>query len=161
MGMSNVDFRYGEMEEIPLADGEVDVVISNCVINLSPDKDAVFSEAFRVLRPGGRLSISDIVTQGELRAAIRQRLDAWAGCLAGALDEQVYLGKMRAAGFVDVEVLSRATARADDVSTQDVEALVAGADTQELLDAAGITVHDLACMVSSVKVQARKPDRTC
>jgi arsenite methyltransferase len=159
MGMTNVDFRYGEMEEIPLPDGEVDVVISNCVINLSPDKDAVFGEAFRVLRPGGRLNVSDMVTQGQLPAAVRQRLDAWAGCLAGALDEQVYLDKIRAAGFVDVEVVSRAVACADDVSTEDVQALVAGADTQAQLDAAGITLQDLACMVASVKVQARKPER--
>ena len=107
MGVTNVDFRYGEMEEMPLPDESVDVIISNCVINLSPDKDAVFREAFRVLRPGGRLSVSDIVVDGDLPQSIRSQLDAWAGCVAGALDESVYLDKIRAAGFEQVEVLSR------------------------------------------------------
>ena len=86
IGATNVDFRYGEMEEIPLPDGSVDAVISNCVINLSPDKDAVFREVFRVLRPGGRMNVSDIVVDGELPQPIRDSLDAWAGCVAGALD---------------------------------------------------------------------------
>ena len=91
IGATNVDFRYGEMEEIPLPDGSVDAVISNCVINLSPDKDAVFREVFRVLRPGGRMNVSDIVVDGELPQLIRDSLDAWAGCVAGALDEDAGL----------------------------------------------------------------------
>jgi arsenite methyltransferase len=107
IGATNVDFRYGEMEDIPLSNESVDVIISNCVINLSPDKDAVFSEAYRVLRPGGRMMVSDIVVNGELPQSIRNRLDAWAGCVAGALDESVYLDKIRAAGFEKVTVESR------------------------------------------------------
>ena len=87
LGASNVEFRLGEIEDIPLPDESVDVVISNCVINLSPDKDMVFREVFRVLRPGGRLSVSDIVVQGDLPQAIRDRLDAWAACVSGALEE--------------------------------------------------------------------------
>lgn len=107
IGATNVEFRYGEMENIPLPDESVDVIISNCVINLSPDKDAVFAEAYRVLRPGGRLAVSDIVTYGPLPEAIRSNPEAWAGCVAGALDETVYLDKMRQAGFTQVEVTAR------------------------------------------------------
>ena len=103
-GYANVDFRLGEIEHLPVADATVDVIISNCVINLSPDKDAVFAEAFRVLKPGGRLAVSDIVTRGTLPEAVRRSVEAWAGCIAGALDEDEYLRKMRNAGFVDVRV---------------------------------------------------------
>lgn len=110
VGATNVEFRYGEMEDIPLPDESVDVIISNCVINLSPDKDAVFAEAYRVLRPGGRLVISDIVTYGPLPEAVRNSLEAWAGCVAGALDEAAYLDKMRQAGFIEVEVTGRSFA---------------------------------------------------
>lgn len=115
VGATNVEFRYGEMEDIPLPDESVDVIISNCVINLSPDKDAVFREAYRVLRPGGRISISDIVLYGELPPAIRERPEAWAGCVAGALQESEYLEKLRAAGFEKVEVLSRDFAEGGDL----------------------------------------------
>jgi arsenite methyltransferase len=104
VGATNVEFRYGEMEDMPLPDESVDVIISNCVINLSPDKDKVFSEAYRVLRPGGRLAVSDIVTHGPLPKVVRSNLEAWADCVAGALDETVYLDKMRQAGFTEVEV---------------------------------------------------------
>jgi len=103
----NVEFRLGEIESLPIENESVDVVISNCVINLSPDKDKVFREAFRVLKPGRRMLISDIVTQGELPKKMRGSLELWAGCIAGALDEQEYLRKIRDAGFRDVEVLSR------------------------------------------------------
>lgn len=148
VGATNVEFRYGEMEEIPLPDESVDVIISNCVINLSPDKDAVFEEAFRVLRPGGRLSVSDIVVNGELPQPIRGSLNSWAGCIAGALDEADYLGKIRAAGFVEIEVQSR-----DYVNIGEAE----WESTHDLLDAAGLSPRDLDCKVASVRVTARKP----
>lgn len=107
IGLENVEFRLGEIEDLPVDDESVDVIISNCVVNLSPDKDRVFSEAFRVLRPGGRMIISDIVSDGELPQEIREDPDAWAECIAGALDEEVYLEKIRAAGFRDVRVRSK------------------------------------------------------
>jgi arsenite methyltransferase len=106
-GVNNVDFRYGYIEDIPLPDAAVDVIISNCVINLSADKAAVFAEACRVLRPGGVLNVSDIVTYGSLPQQLVEQLSAWAGCISGALDEEEYLGLMRAAGFTRVEVLDR------------------------------------------------------
>jgi SAM-dependent methyltransferase len=102
MGATNVEFRLGEMERMPLEDNSVGVIISNCVINLSPDKDAVFREAYRVLKPGGRLSISDIVLLGELPQEVKASLEEWAGCIAGALQEKVYLDKIKAAGFVRI-----------------------------------------------------------
>jgi arsenite methyltransferase len=104
LSLDNVEFRLGEMEHMPVESDSVDMVISNCVINLSPDKDAVFREIFRVLKPGGRLCVSDIVTYGELPEQIRDSLEQWACCVAGALEEQVYLGKIRAAGFVELKV---------------------------------------------------------
>ena len=103
-GLANVEFLKGEIERIPLPDDSVDVIISNCVINLSADKDRVLREALRVLRPGGRLAVSDIVTRGAIPPAIRRSVELWAGCIAGALDEQDYLAKLRAAGFVDVSI---------------------------------------------------------
>ena len=103
-GYENVEFRLGEIEKLPVDDSSVDTVISNCVINLSSDKAKVFGEAYRVLRPGGRLAISDIVAERTLSDAIRNDLDAWAGCIAGALEQQEYLGKIKGAGFGDLEV---------------------------------------------------------
>jgi len=103
-GATNVEFLKGEIEHIPLPDGSVDVIISNCVINLSADKDRVLREAFRVLRPGGRFAVSDVVTRGEIRPDIRRSVLAWVGCVAGALDEQVYRDKLAAAGFVDIDI---------------------------------------------------------
>lgn len=102
LGAENVEFRLGEIEHLPVADDNVDVVISNCVINLSPDKDQVFREAFRVLRPGGRLAVSDIVTNGPLPEEIKQNMAAWAGCIAGALEVDDYVSAIESAGFVDV-----------------------------------------------------------
>jgi SAM-dependent methyltransferase len=165
VGASNVEFRYGEMEDIPLPDESVDVIISNCVINLSPDKDSVFSEAYRVLRPGGRMSVSDIVVSGALTRAIRDRLDAWAGCIAGALEESDYLSKIRAAGFDRVEVLSRDYASAEDVlDAEDVQVLAVGpgvpgdgGDAPSLLMKADLSPDDLSQMVASIKVRAIKP----
>jgi SAM-dependent methyltransferase len=164
LGATNVEFRYGEMEDIPLPNASVDVIISNCVINLSPDKDAVFGEAYRVLRPGGRMMVSDIVVDGELPQSIRSRLDAWAGCIAGALDEAVYLDKIRAAGFEQVEVVSRDHASADQVLEQeDAQLVMVGSDgsieSQEaraLLAEADISPDDLAQAVASIKVKAYK-----
>jgi ubiquinone/menaquinone biosynthesis C-methylase UbiE len=103
-GIENVEFLKGEMEDIPLPDNSVDVIISNCVVNLSPDKESVLREAYRVLKPGGRLAISDIVYRGGMPDELRLNLEMWAGCLAGALEEEEYVGKLKAAGFQDIGV---------------------------------------------------------
>jgi len=105
MGVENVEFRLGEIEHIPVPDSTVDVIISNCVINLSPDKPQVFREAYRVLKPGGKLSVSDIVTDGPLPETIKNSLSAWAGCIAGALEVSEYINAIEAAGFTNVELL--------------------------------------------------------
>lgn len=104
-GYTNVEFRLGEIENLPVESGTIDVIISNCVINLAPDKDKVFAEAYRVLKPGGRLQISDMVTRGEVPESIRRDAEKWAGCISGALDREVYLEKVRRAGFAQVEVV--------------------------------------------------------
>jgi len=104
MGVKNVDFRLGEIEHLPVSDDSVDVIISNCVINLSPDKPGVFREAYRVLKPGGKLAVSDIVTEGDLPDIIKESLSAWAGCIAGAMDVNDYVKGLQEAGFVDVQV---------------------------------------------------------
>ena len=104
MNLQNVEFRLGYIEEMPVESDNVDVIISNCVINLSPDKSKVFSEAFRVLRPGGKLAISDIVTDGPLPDAIKQSLSAWAGCVAGAVDAKDYIAMLQAVGFTNISV---------------------------------------------------------
>lgn len=104
LAVDNVVFRQGFIEALPVADGEATVVISNCVINLSPDKPRVFREIFRVLRPGGRLAVSDIVTHGPLPLAVQADPEAWSACVAGALDAHVYQAELEAAGFVDVAV---------------------------------------------------------
>jgi len=105
-GYRNVEFRLGEMEKLPVGDESVDVIISNCVINLSPDKSKVFQEAYRVLKLKGRLTVSDIVSEGALPSEIKNDLNVWACCIAGALEQQEYLEKIRKAGFKDVQVLS-------------------------------------------------------
>lgn len=107
MGVENVEFRLGEIEDLPVDNESVDVIISNCVINLSPDKDRVFREAYRVLKPGGRITVSDIVTDGPLPEEIRENPDQWASCIAGALDQRDYIDKISKAGFQNVKVLSR------------------------------------------------------
>jgi SAM-dependent methyltransferase len=104
LGIANVEFRKGFLEAMPLADSTVDVIVTNCVINLSPDKDAVFGEAFRVLRPGGRLHVSDVVLLHDLSAAEQSDLNLWAGCIAGALEQGDYARRLSLAGFVDIEV---------------------------------------------------------
>jgi arsenite methyltransferase len=106
IGAANVEFRPGQIEKIPLADGEADVVISNCVINLSPDKPIVFREMFRVLRPGGRVAVSDIVTRGPMSPLVAKSIESWAGCVAGALDVEEYRRGLIDAGFADVAVSS-------------------------------------------------------
>src|SRR5437867_42804 len=103
-GATNVEFLKGTIEAIPLPDRSVDVIISNCVINLSTDKDAVLRESFRVLKPGGRFAVSDVVVRGDVPAGVRRSMELWVGCIAGALDERDYALKLRAAGFADVEV---------------------------------------------------------
>ena len=108
-GYENVEFRLGEIEALPINDESVDVIISNCVINLSPDKEKVFQEAYRVLKPSGRILISDIVTEGELPEEIKKSFDAWAGCVAGALEKSQYLDTIRRAGFKDIGIISEST----------------------------------------------------
>src|SRR5271156_3960793 len=105
-GLTNVEFLKGEIENIPLPDNSVDVIVSNCVINLSGDKDRVLREAFRVLKPGGRFAVSDVVTRGDVPAAVRENMLLWVGCLAGALDDYQYVAKLAKAGFdgIDIEV---------------------------------------------------------
>ena len=132
-GAENVEFLKGEIEHIPLPDNSVDVIISNCVINLSADKDRVLREAFRVLRPGGRFAVSDVVTRGEILPEIRKSVLAWVGCLAGALDESDYLAKLAAAGFEHVEV--------------ETTRMYKAADAREFLASAGIDADALAPQV--------------
>ncbi len=104
MNIQNVEFRQGYIEDLPVDSDSVDVVISNCVINLSPDKPRVFSEAYRVLKPGGKLAVSDIVTDGPLPESIKQSLSAWAGCVAGAVEAKEYIEMMKSAGFIDISI---------------------------------------------------------
>ncbi len=106
VGATNVEFRQGELEHLPVADNSVDVIISNCVINLAPDKDRVFREAFRVLKPGGRIAISDMVTRAPMPDRLQSNIEAWAACVSGAIEEKEYIAKMRAAGFVEVEKIA-------------------------------------------------------
>ena len=103
-GATNVEFLKGHIEAIPLPDNSVDVIISNCVINLSGDKDAVLREAFRVLKPGGRFAVSDVVVRGEVPDEVRRNMELWVGCIAGALDEHVFADKLQAAGFEQVGI---------------------------------------------------------
>src|SRR6266487_3015890 len=132
-GAENVEFLKGEIEHIPLPDNSVDVIISNCVINLSPDKDRVLREAFRVLKPGGRFAVSDVVTRGEILPEIRQSVLAWVGCIAGALEENDYRGKLAAAGFDKIEIEPTRIYRAE--------------DAREFLSGQGIDVDALAPQV--------------
>jgi SAM-dependent methyltransferase len=113
-GLANVEFLKGEIENIPLPDNSVDVIISNCVINLSADKDRVLREAFRVLKPGGRFAVSDVVTRGDMLPEIRQSVQAWVGCIAGSLGENDYRNKLASAGFEQIEVQPTRIYRAED-----------------------------------------------
>jgi SAM-dependent methyltransferase len=114
MKTANIDFRFGYLEALPVQDNTADVIMSNCVINLSPDKPRVFREMFRVLKPGGRVAVSDVVAKGELSDAVRQDMTLWGGCYAGALDMDVYAAELRNAGFTQVKIEQKAGA-ADDV----------------------------------------------
>jgi len=113
-GATNVEFLKGELEAIPLPAGSVDVIISNCVINLSADKDRSLREAFRVLKPGGRFAVSDVVVRGEVPEPIRKSVELWIGCLAGALEEKEFEAKLRSAGFTDVEIVPTRIYRTED-----------------------------------------------
>ena len=115
-GAENVEFLKGEIEHIPLPDASVDVVISNCVINLSCDKSKVLSEAFRVLRPGGRFAVSDVVVRGDVPSAIRRNMELWIGCVAGALEEQEFLGLLRETGFVKPSIEPTRVYKAEDAA---------------------------------------------
>lgn len=148
LGADNVEFRLGEIEHLPVADASVDVVISNCVINLSPDKLQVFREAFRVLRPGGRLAVSDIVTDGPLPAAVKASLSAWAGCVAGALEVQDYVAAIEAAGFTEVNV---SPVYLDQEMAEEVRAQL-GTE----VELTGVAAEALRKTVFSAKVTARK-----
>src|SRR6266540_5448540 len=146
-GVANVEFLKGEIEHMPLPDSSVDVIISNCVINLSPDKDAVLAEAFRVLRPGGRFAVSDVVVRGEVPAAIRKSVELWIGCVAGALEESEYRGKLAKVGFEAVDVEPTRVYTAD--------------SAREFLAGSGIDADAIAPDVDgkfmSAFVRARKP----
>ena len=151
-GYENVEFRLGEIENLPVADGSVDAIISNCVVNLSPDKPRVFSEAFRVLAPGGRLMVSDIVLTEPLPASVAASLDAYAGCISGASMRDAYLQAVADAGFEDIDVV---TERGFDIDDD-----LFGADL--LADAAGVGISDedarrAAGAVRSISVRAVKP----
>jgi arsenite methyltransferase len=147
---ANVEFLRGEIENIPLPDNSVDVIISNCVINLSSDKDRVLREAFRVLKPGGRFAVSDVVTRGAIPDEIRQKILLWVGCIAGALDETEYRSKLKAGGFEQIEVEPTRLYRVE--------------EAREFLSSAGVNVDAIAPEVDekfmSAFVRAVKPAKT-
>jgi len=146
-GMENVEFLKGEIENIPLPDNSVNVIISNCVINLSADKDKVLREAFRVLKPGGRRAVSDVVTRGDISPTVRESILLWVGCIAGALDETEYRNKLAAAGFEQIDIEPTRIYRAD--------------DARDILTASGLDVNTIAADVDgkffSAFVRAVKP----
>jgi arsenite methyltransferase len=146
-GLTNAEFLEGRIEAIPLPDNSVDVVISNCVINLSPDKDAVLREAFRVIKPGGRFAVSDIVVRGRVPEDVRRSLELWVGCIAGALEEDDYRGRLVAAGFEAVEI--------EPWRVYDLEG------ARAVLDAAGLDANrlggDVEGRVASAFIRATKP----
>jgi arsenite methyltransferase len=146
-GITNVEFLKSAIESIPLPDNSVDVIISNCVINLSGDKDRVFSEAFRVLKPGGRLAVSDVVVRGEVPAAIRKSMELWVGCIAGALAETEYRDKLRRAGFESIDLETTRVYRAE--------------EARDFLAEAGLDVETVAPQIdgkfTSAFVRALKP----
>ncbi len=148
-GFENVEFRLGEIEHVPLESGVADVVISNCVINLSPDKEQVFREAFRILRPGGRIAVSDIVLLKALPEDVRSDLSAWSSCVSGAITEEEYIGAMKRAGFEKVKVEDRVVYRHEQLSGYLKETSLSG--DPQLKD------MDLSNLVASYRITARKP----
>lgn len=149
---NNVEFRLGEIENLPVADNHVDVIISNCVINLSPDKKRVFTEAYRVLRPGGRLMVSDIVVLKELPDKVRNSIEAYVGCLSGAEKKEQYLDTIKAAGFKDVKIIEETQVPIDCmVDDPTAHVIIAG------LDMSRKELEELASSILSVKVSAVKP----
>jgi SAM-dependent methyltransferase len=151
-GLSNVHFLKGEIENIPLPNNSVDVIISNCVINLSGDKDRVLQEAFRVLRPGGRFAVSDVVVRGEVPAALRKNMELWIGCVAGALSDQDYLSKLTSAGFEAAEIeITRV------YTVEDAKEFLAGqcADPQQV--ASDVDGKFVSAFVRAVKPVAQHP----
>jgi len=150
-GVKNVEFLKGEIENIPLPDNTVDVVISNCVINLSADKDRVLRETFRVLKPGGRFAVSDVVARGEVPEVVRKSMALWVGCIAGALEENEYTAKLAAAGFTSISV--------EPTRVYDIE------DARAFLESSGVDVDAIAPLAAgslmSAFVRATKPGRTC
>lgn len=153
VGLSNVEFRKGHIEQMPIDSNMVDVIISNCVINLSGDKDAVFREAFRVLKPGGRFAVSDVVTHGEVPEEFRKALDLWAGCLSGALDDTDYINRLGSAGFTDVEITGSTA-----LSGQEIDDWAEGSAQTRGDGCCGADLTaELANKIYSAKISARKP----
>ncbi len=148
-GADNVEFLRGEIEHIPLPDNSVDVIISNCVINLSADKDQVLREAFRVLRPGGRLAVSDVVTMGAIPPEVRKSVLMWVGCVAGALDDVEYLGKLETAGFAEIEIESTRVYRMEDARAMLSES---GIDVDSI--APQVNGKFMSCFIRAVKPMA-------
>ncbi len=156
-GIENVEFRLGEIEHLPVADGTVDAVISNCVVNLSPDKQQVFSEVYRALKPGGRMMISDIVQLKPLPEAILKSIEAYVGCIAGASLKQDYVSMIQAAGFREVEILSETTFGAALPSAGDAKIVLDGQEVDpEEFGLTQDTVRDLAGSMASVSIRAFK-----
>ena len=149
LNLTNVEFRQGFLEDLPVESNSVNVIISNCVINLAPDKSKVFAEAFRVLNPGGKLAVSDIVTDGPLPNAIKQSLSAWAGCVAGAVDAKDYVGMMEAVGFTNISI----TPVFFDTATVDS----AINDLGDAIELKTISRDDVYKAVYSAKITAYKP----
>ncbi len=150
LNLNNVEFRQGYLEELPVETGSVDVIISNCVINLSPDKPKVFAEALRVLKPGGKLAVSDIVTDGQLPDAIKRSLSAWAGCVAGAVEAGEYIQMMKKAGFSDIEV------KPVYFDKETVDSALT--DMKDVIELNTIKRDDLYKAVYSAKITAGKPE---
>ena len=151
---SNVEFRLGEIENLPVADGIIDIIISNCVINLVPDKDRVFSEAFRVLKPGGRIMVSDIVLTKELPDLIKNNMAAYVGCISGAIIKDNYLKAIKKAGFRDVKIIDEVNFPLKYIVSDDTAAVV-----KNELSLSENQARDLEDSILSIKVYASKPKR--